>query len=232
MEVFHGSYTKIQKIDLSKGQINRDFGQGFYVTKIRKHAESWAKIIGEKYETQGFVTEFVYYDTAFTERLCKVKHFAKYDEEWLDFIILNRNPFSPTPAHNYDIIEGPVADDKVQHRLTKFLQGKIEKFVFLKELSYHETTHQICFCTMKALLCLDHKDKTFALSIAEMGEAILSGLIIDKKYDEETASNIFYNSETFVQLSNENTEFYKKPWQEIYEMLKIELNNYAPHPHY
>jgi hypothetical protein len=223
MEVFHGSYTKIQKIDLSKGQLSRDFGQGFYVTKIRKHAENWAKIIGEKHETQGFVTEFIYYDTAFTERLCKVKHFEKYDEEWLDFVVLNRNPFSPHPAHDYDIVEGPVADDKVQHKLTKFLQGQIEKSVFLKELSYHETTHQICFCTMKSLLCLDHKDKTFALNVAEIGETILSSLIIDKKCDEETASNIFYNSDVFAQLSNEQTGLYQKIWQEIYEMLKKEL---------
>ena len=223
MDVFHGSYTKINKIDLSKGQINRDFGRGFYVTKIRKHAEDWAKIIGEKYETQGFVTEFVYYDTAFTERLCKVKHFEKYDEEWLDFIVLNRNPFSPTPAHDYDIVEGPVADDKVQFRLTKYLQKQIEKSAFLKELSYHEPTHQICFCTMRALLCLDHKDKTFALSIADISETILSELITDKNVDDETASNIFYASKIFALLADETKELYKKTWQEIYEMLIVEL---------
>ena len=35
MEVYHGSYGKIDKIDLPKGQLNRDFGQGFYVTKFR-----------------------------------------------------------------------------------------------------------------------------------------------------------------------------------------------------
>ena len=222
MEVYHGSYTKIDKIDLSKGQLLRDFGQGFYVTKIKKHAESWAEIIAGKYGTQGLVTEFTYYDTAFTERLCKVKHFEKYDEEWLDFIILNRNPFSPIPAHDYDIVEGPVADDKVQHRLAKFLQGQIEKSVFLKELTYHETTHQICFCTMKALLCLDYKDKTFALKIADISESILTTLIIDKKIDEETASNLFYNSNIFAQLSDESSEVYKKTWQEIYEMLVAE----------
>jgi hypothetical protein len=34
---------------------------------------------------------------------------------------------------------------------------------------------------------------------------------------------MFYNSETFAQLADESTEFYKKPWQEIYEMLKQEL---------
>lgn len=223
MEVFHGSYTKIDKIDLSKAQLNRDFGQGFYVTKFRKHAESWAEIIGGKYGTQGFVTEFTYYDTAFTERLCKVKHFDKYDEEWLDFIVLNRNPFSPIPAHDYDIVEGPVANDKVQFRLTKFLQGQIEKSAFLKELTYHETTHQICFCTMRALLCLDHKDKTFALKIADISETILSALMIDKKTDEETVSNVFYNSDVFAQLSDEPSKLYQKSGQEIYEMLMIEL---------
>jgi hypothetical protein len=36
MEVYHGSHTKIDKIDLSKGQLNRNFGHGFYVTKIRE----------------------------------------------------------------------------------------------------------------------------------------------------------------------------------------------------
>lgn len=223
MDVYHGSYTKIDKIDLSKGQLNRDFGQGFYVTKFRKHAESWAKIIGSKYGTEGFVTEFLYYDTAFTERLCKVKYFEKYDEEWLDFIILNRDPFSPTPAHDYDIVEGPVANDKVQYRLTKFLQGQIEKSAFLKELTFHEATHQICFCTMRSLLCLDHKNKIFTLKVADVSETILPMLMIDNESDEETVSDLFYNSDTFTQLSDETTGFYKKNWQEIYELLKQEL---------
>ena len=72
---------------------------------------------------------------------------------------------------------------------------------------------------MKALLCLDHKDKTFALRIADISETILSMLIIDKKVDEETASTIFYNSDTFAQLSDEYSKLYEKTWQEIYEML-------------
>lgn len=224
MEVYHGSYTKIDRIDLSKGQLNRDFGQGFYVTKFKKHAENWAGIIGRKNGTQGFVTEFTYYDTAFTERLCKVKHFKNYDEEWLDFIVLNRNPFSPIPAHDYDIVEGPVADDKVQYRLTKFLQGQIDKTTFLQELQYHEATHQICFCSMKALLCLDHKDKTFALKIADISEIILSALIVDKKTDEETVSNLFYNSDVFSQLSDESSNLFKKPAQEIYNLLLTEID--------
>jgi len=78
---------------------------------------------------------------------------------------------------------------------------------------------------MKALLCLDHKDKTFALKIADISEIALSTLIIDKKSDEETVSNLYYNSDTFCQLSDESSELYKKPWNEIYEMLKTELTD-------
>ena len=32
MKVYHGSYMKVDKIDLSKSKPNKDFGKGFYVT--------------------------------------------------------------------------------------------------------------------------------------------------------------------------------------------------------
>jgi len=44
-------------------------------------------------------------------------------------------------------------------------------------------------------------------------------------YTKIQATDIFYNSETFAQFADESTEFYKRPCQEIYEMLKIELEN-------
>ena len=43
MKLYHGSHTKIREVDLSKGERYRDFGQWFYVTKFRCHAESQAK---------------------------------------------------------------------------------------------------------------------------------------------------------------------------------------------
>jgi len=39
MIVYHGSYTEIVEIDLSQATPNKDFGRGFYVTKIREQAE-------------------------------------------------------------------------------------------------------------------------------------------------------------------------------------------------
>ena len=41
---------------------------------------------------------------------------------------------------------------------------------------------------------------------------------------EFKAIDTYFNSRAFSDLVDENTELYKKSWQEIYEMLKIELN--------
>ena len=226
MQVFHGSYTKIDKIDLSQSIPNKDFGQGFYVTKFRYHAENWAKVIGRRHKTKGIVTEFLFYDTPFTEHLCKVKHFDGYNEEWLDFVVLNRNPMAP--MHDFDIVEGPVADDKIQNKINVFLKGAISKQDFLNELKYHEETHQICFCTLKSLLTLKSVNDTPTSEFAHIGERILEKLVITRKMDESQAIDLFYNSKTFTQLTEENTKLYKKSWEEIYEMLENELNTILP----
>ena len=43
MKVYHGSYTEIYEIDLTKCELNRDFGRGFYVTNIYEQVKFWAK---------------------------------------------------------------------------------------------------------------------------------------------------------------------------------------------
>ena len=43
MRVYHGSYTEIEMIDLSFCVVGKDFGQGFYVTKLREQAEFFGK---------------------------------------------------------------------------------------------------------------------------------------------------------------------------------------------
>ncbi|MDR0874243.1 MAG: DUF3990 domain-containing protein [Prevotellaceae bacterium] len=225
MQVYHGSYTPIEDIDLSKCQLNKDFGQGFYVTKYRAQAESWAEISGKNHDNEGFVTEFTYYDTAFTENLYKVKHFEAYNDEWLDFVIMNRNPFSPNPAHDYDIVEGPVVDDKVQRRITRYLDGEMTREEFFRQLTkYPEPTHQICFCTQRSLLVLKKTgSRKDIFNIEDIGEKILEQLILDFDIDEDKATDMFFSSATFEQLSDKKTDFYQKSWQEIYDTLKDEL---------
>ena len=42
--------------------------------------------------------------------------------------------------------------------------------------------------------------------------------------NEMEATDQYYTSKTYAQLADESTEFYLKPWQEIYELLKQEIN--------
>jgi hypothetical protein len=226
MIVYHGSYTKINEIDLTMSMPRKDFGKGFYVTKIRSQAETWAKRIGVDNNSEGVVTEFIFYENAFIDGSYRVLRFDKYDENWLDFVTLNRRKDAPIPAHHYDIVEGPVADDRISENITRYIKGKIPKEKFLSMLSREEPTHQICFCAVDSLLMLELKDNSNDIDyeVSEISGKIMEQLVLDFNLEEEKAADLFFSSAVFGNLSEKSTEFYLKTWNEIYELLKKELN--------
>ena len=230
--VYHGSHIRIDKIDLLKCEPNKDFGQGFYVTKFRQQAEAWAVRIGNKHKTKGVVTEFVFYESAFTNNSYRTFRFDKYDDNWLDFVTLNRRFDSTNPAHDYDIVEGPVADARISIEVTRYIDGKISREKFLSMLRREEPTHQICFCTADSLLMLKSKEEGSDIfyEIEETGEKITEQLVLDFDFDAEKATDLFFSSVTFGRLSDYASQLYLKPWHDIYEMLKQELNLQAQNP--
>jgi hypothetical protein len=223
MLVYHGSYALIDEIDLEKCRPYTDFGKGFYVTKYKHHAENWAKKSGKHNNTNGYITVFNYLDSSFVDYICKKKYFDGYTEEWLDFIVKNRNIESVEQVNEFDIVEGPVANDKVQNRLEYYLKGKISKNDFLKELTYHEETHQICFCTIASLQALQYIDKELTIFIGQISENILNKVVHDKNIDTDSASDLFFSSKTFADITNKKMEYYKKDWHDIYKILREEL---------
>ena len=223
MRVFHGSYTEIDKIDLAKCQANKDFGRGFYVTKLRKQAETWADIIGGIHDKPGVVTEFKFHERAFVDDTYKTLRFTGYNEEWVDFVILNRNRETPEQKHDYDIVEGPIADDRVSRRIDDYLDGIISKLDFLDELKHNEDNHQICFCTLKSLQMLEKIDTKPSRFITDITELVIQSLMAKLSVDEEKAADIFYDSNAFLELSDKSSRLYEKPWTAIYEMLEMEL---------
>jgi hypothetical protein len=223
MIVYHGSYIEIKQIDLSKCEPHRDFGQGFYVTKIRQHAENWARR-KSRFKHNGFVTEYEFYYSELVTRKCKIKQFETYNEEWLDFVVLNRNDRNPIPSHDYDIVEGPVADDKVQNRIEDYLSGEITKPDFMEELKWHKETHQICFCTVASLQFLKQSDNGKVVSkFLHIGEPIVEKLVTDFDLDEKDAVDKFFSSNTFSKLADTSNKLYEKNWTEIYNLLLCEL---------
>jgi hypothetical protein len=221
MKVYHGSYTEINEIDLFKCKVGKDFGRGFYVTNIFSQAEVWAsrKGRGEK----GIVTEYEFDEFFFEDELVKVLRFEGYTEEWLDFVVLNRQNKSKThPSHDYDIIEGPVADDDIATRINDYLAGTITKQQFLSDLIHKEHSHQICFCTIQSLQALVLQKGRMDSQIFHTDNEVLQALMTDFNLTEIEATNRYYKSIVYTKYADESTGFYKKTWNEIYEILKNE----------
>ena len=118
MKIYHGSYTKTEVIDLDKAKPYKDFGAGFYATKFPNQAKIWAEWIGGKTKKTGFVTEFEFNEYAYRNENIKVLKFDTYNSEWFEFVIQNRQ--SGANTHGYDIVEGPIADDRIQTRIHVF----------------------------------------------------------------------------------------------------------------
>jgi hypothetical protein len=224
MKLYHGSYLKIDAIDLKKSKPYKDFGRAFYLTKFYDQAKTWADRLSREHETESVVTEFEFNEYAYEDESLKVLVFENYNEQWLDFIVCNRSNI--TNAHKYDIVEGPIADNKVQNRIVDYVNGEIAKADFLEELKWHEETHQIAFCTVASLQFLQQADSSKIVSkFLHIGEPIVENLITDFGFDEKIATEKFFSSDIFAKLSDTTTKLYERNWAEIYELLKHELKN-------
>ena len=110
MIVYHGGTETVEHANCKCGRRNLDFGQGFYVTNIRKQAEDWAKLMADRRKTAPILNRYRLNRAAvLAEAHCKL--FKAYDEDWLDFIVASRQGRSVADA--YDYIEGGVANDRV-----------------------------------------------------------------------------------------------------------------------
>lgn len=144
MEIYHGSYTKIETPRIIKGRYSKDFGVGFYCTQLKQQAERWAG----KYDTQ--IVNI--YEYSLQEDL-KVLEFKEMTNEWLDFIVACR----ANELHDYDIVIGAMADDQIYNYISDYIRGAITREQFWSLAKFKYPTHQIAFCSEKALKCLTFK---------------------------------------------------------------------------
>ena len=79
-------------------------------------------------------------------------------EEWLDFVVDCRRGIE----HNYDIVEGPMADDTIWDYIEDFVRGNISREAFWALVKFKYPTHQIVFCTEKSLVSLKF-ERSYAL---------------------------------------------------------------------
>ena len=139
--IYHGSYCEVKNPELKSGKYSKDFGTGFYCTILEDQAIKWA----QKYETP-IVNKYEYEENPSLQ----IKEFTLMTEEWLDFIINCRSG----KKHNYDIVIGAMADDQIYNYITDVMSGAITRSAFWELAKFRHPTHQIAFCTTKALQCI------------------------------------------------------------------------------
>ncbi len=142
MIVYHASNQIVTTPEVRQSRFTKDFSWGFYCTAIKAQAVRWAN--------RGVGPAVInIYDYAPTSDL-RVLKFEQMNDQWLDFVANCRSGKS----HDYDVVEGPMADDTIWNYVNDFVQGTINRRQFWVLAEFRYPTHQISFHTPKALKCL------------------------------------------------------------------------------
>jgi len=156
MILYHGSNVEIAKIDLNRGRRGKDFGQGFYLSADREQAQMMAERTVDREESGTAILTMYEFDESvlFNPSDFNVKVFDNYSKEWAEFIMLNRRNKTHNQAHNYDIVYGPIADDKVGLQISRYQLQYIPMDELIRQLSFIHPTFQYFFGTESAIRLL------------------------------------------------------------------------------
>lgn len=149
MKLYHGSNIVIEKIDLDKSKPYKDFGRGFYLSDNESQAQEMASFKSALYGGKPEISVFEFDESVLCDSSLRIKIFKDYSEEWADFVFSNREG---TESENYDIVYGPIANDKIGLQIRKLKEGNIDKKEFLNKLKYMKgITYQYYFGSETAI---------------------------------------------------------------------------------
>ena len=151
MKIYHGSIEKVESPEIRESNRTLDYGQGFYTTTSYEQAEAWVRRrMNEKRTSRGYVCVYEL-NKAALESLNRLV-FEQPTEEWVDFVMKNRT--QKGYVHEYDIVYGPVANDRVYAAFALYEGGLINKQALIAELKVYKLVDQYLFHTEKALQAL------------------------------------------------------------------------------
>lgn len=155
MICYHGSDTIVDTPRILEAKRPLDFGGGFYVTTSEAQAKSWTIKVTYRNNNNHRCVNRYEFDLEKAKLELVVIYFEIADEKWLDFICDNRSGKS---TGDYDIVIGPVADDRVYRVVVEYENGDLDKETALKKLKTESLCDQILFHTEKALKYLKYID--------------------------------------------------------------------------
>lgn len=147
IKLYHGSLEIVDTPEIREPNRTLDYGEGFYLTSSIEQAEAWVRRKFKGDITLGYINIYEYDKSR--ETMLETLAFESPNEAWLDFVMANR--LNPGFRHSYDIVKGPVANDRVYASFALYEAGLIDKHELIKELRAYKLVNQILIHTDKAL---------------------------------------------------------------------------------
>ncbi len=149
MNLYHGSTYHVRKPNETRGRNSVDFGRGFYTTLNVEQARRWAlnKRSSSDNTFPAIVSTYTVDDDILEKEQYNIKRFDSPNEEWLTFVVNCRRGV----AHDYDIIFGPVANDRIYATITLFESGVLSAEATIAQLRVNEYFNQISFHSRNAV---------------------------------------------------------------------------------
>lgn len=156
MLLYHGSNVAVSKPHIINANKGLDFGAGFYTTSDIEQAKRWA-VLKTKRRRKGNPTVSVFCFDA--QKICEelnVKIFEKADREWLDYVVANRK--GKYEGEQYDIVIGPVANDRTILTINDYVSGAFPAETALALLEPAKLSDQYTFLTYAGIKTLVFKE--------------------------------------------------------------------------
>lgn len=151
MRLYHGSIVEVRKPSLRFGRKKTDFGRGFYTTTQAEQAENWSKIKQDRAKApRRIVSVYEIDDAVLSKPELKIREFHGVDEAWLNFVVESRKGIK----HDYDLVFGPVANDKVFTTVNLYESGVLDAPAAIAQLKAYKTYDQLSFHTKQVLEAL------------------------------------------------------------------------------
>ncbi len=151
MKIYHGSLEVVEHPQILKPNRKLDYGEGFYTTTSEQQAKEWVeRRMLEKHAAYGYVNIYKFEEA----KLLELKNliFKEPTKEWAEFVMANRTQKDFT--HDYDIVYGPVANDRVYLQFGLYESGAISVDTLIRELKTYKLVDQYLFHTEKSLTAL------------------------------------------------------------------------------
>lgn len=147
MRLYHRSLEIVENPQIIPPTRTLDYGAGFYTTTSYEQAEQRVQRRMSVQAKRGYINIYELDKNATSET--NTLWFDEPTEKWIDFVMSNR--ILKDFKHDYDLVYGPVANDRVYAAFALYENDLLDKEGLIKELKTYKLVDQMLFHTDKSL---------------------------------------------------------------------------------